>query len=190
MFRQYLDGDNDAFSQLVQRYSRELYVFLVRFVNDADLAEDLVQETFLQAHSARDTYDTTRPFRPWLFTVAANKARDRLRFKQRRPETLVGNGTTDGGEESNTSLFDLLGSFQLTPELELESEETAARVRELMECMPPQLKEVLLMAYFQQFPYRDISEMLDIPVGTVKSRVHSAVKWFAEHWKDGNPVGR
>lgn len=182
LWNDHIAGDQAAFASLVQRYARELFSFVVRFVNDADLADDLVQETFLQAHLARESFDPTRRFRPWLFTIAANKARDRLRQRQRRPESLA-SGDVDPREGNGTSLLELLGQFDTMPEQSIESNEQAQQVRNIITDMPDALRETLLLAYFQQFAYRDIAAMLGVPVGTIKSRVHSAVKWFAREFQ-------
>ena len=72
----YRHGDRASFSRLVQRYQRELFHFLVRFTGDRAAAEDIFQETFLQVHQSAEQFDPQRRFRPWLFTIAANKARD------------------------------------------------------------------------------------------------------------------
>ena len=71
----YAAGDEDAFTEIVNRYKNSLYAFLKQFLNRQDLVEDVFQETFLQLFSSRDSFDTSRPLRPWLFTIAANKAK-------------------------------------------------------------------------------------------------------------------
>src|SRR5271170_6490263 len=75
----YRGGDRDSFVELVKRYERELFHFLARFLGDRTAAEDIFQETFLQVHQSAGTFDADRRFRPWLFTIAANKARDLIR---------------------------------------------------------------------------------------------------------------
>ena len=78
-------GDGASFEKLVHLYERELFHFLVRFLGDRAAADDMFQETFLQVYQSADTFDSTRRFRPWLFTIAANKARDLIRSQGRRP---------------------------------------------------------------------------------------------------------
>lgn len=74
----YRNGDEDAFCEVVARYSNSLYTFLRRIVNHREVVEDVFQETFLQLYTTKDSFDTNRPLRPWLFTTAANKAKDVL----------------------------------------------------------------------------------------------------------------
>ena len=91
LVEQYRVGNQQAYRILVERYQQELYHFLARFVSDAAIAEDLFQEAFLQVHLSIDSFDTSRRFRPWLFTIAANKARDYLRkIKQRAMVPMSG----------------------------------------------------------------------------------------------------
>ena len=80
----YKEGDDDAFREIVNRYKNPLYAFLRRFLNRQDLVEDVFQETFLQLHISAGAFDTSRRFKPWLYTIAANKAKDALRSRSRR----------------------------------------------------------------------------------------------------------
>jgi RNA polymerase sigma-70 factor (ECF subfamily) len=82
LLAQFAEGDEAAFRELVNRYKNGLYAFLKQFLNHQDMVEDAFQETFLQLFTSRDSFDTSRPLRPWLFTIAANKAKDALRKRQ------------------------------------------------------------------------------------------------------------
>src|SRR5436305_9634113 len=96
----YREGDKSSFPKLMQRYQRELYHFLVRFLGDRTQAEDVFQETFLQVHQSAGQFDTSRRFRPWLFTIAANKARDLIRSQARRPTNPLSASINASDEES------------------------------------------------------------------------------------------
>src|SRR5437879_2698722 len=96
----YRFGEKTSFSQLVERYQRELFHFLVRFLGDRAAAEDVFQETFLQVHQSAGQFDPQRRFRPWLFTIAANKARDLMRSQSRRPTNPLQASISPGDDES------------------------------------------------------------------------------------------
>ena len=181
----YRHGDRGGFTDLVTRYHRELFHFLIRFLGDRAAAEDVFQETFLQVHQSAETFDLQRRFRPWLFTIAANKARDLIRSQARRPTTplhaAIGSGSEEGGE-----FIDLVSSASAIPEEGLQRQELQAAVQRTVMGMPEHLREILLLSYFHQFPYKQISEILDIPLGTVKSRLHAAVAHFADRWRSTN----
>jgi RNA polymerase sigma-70 factor, ECF subfamily len=176
-------GENGAFNELVSRYAGELYRFLARFSGNPTAADDLVQETFLQAHQSAERFDTSRRLRPWLFTIAANKARDWLRSQRRRTEVSL---DADVGRDSDESVSfaEIFEGHEGLPEDLVGEAEQRERVRWVIEQLPPALRQVLLLGYFQQLPYKDIAEIVGVPVGTVKSRLHTALKRFAVLWQE------
>jgi len=181
----YRTGDRASFAELVNRYQRELFHFLVRFLGDRAAAEDVFQETFLQVHQSADQFDPERRFRPWLFTIAANKARDLMRSQARRPTNPLQASISPGDDESG-QFIDLMESSQALPGEPMERQELQQQVHKTVMGMPEHLREILLLSYFHQFPYKQISDILGIPLGTVKSRLHAAVAHFADKWKSTN----
>ncbi len=179
----YRNGDRVSFSTLVERYRRELFHFLVRFLSDRAAAEDIFQETFLQVHQSADQFDPQRRFRPWLFTIAANKARDLMRSQARRPTNPL-QATISPNDDEGGQFIDLMEASEPMPGEAMEREELQKVVQATVEGMPDHLREILLLSYFHQFPYKEISDILGIPLGTVKSRLHAAVAYFADRWKN------
>jgi len=182
-------GDTGAFAVLIERHQADLLRFLTRLIGEQAGAEDVFQEAFLQAHVASHTFDADRKFRPWLFTIAANKARDYLRKKGRR-RTLDLSAPVDAGggdgDGSAGSFIDLMEIDIPQPDAALDREETGRKVQSCLNELSHPLREILLLAYFQRLSYLQISDELGIPLGTVKSRLHSAVAGFAKRWKAMN----
>jgi RNA polymerase sigma-70 factor (ECF subfamily) len=185
----YRQGDRASFAQLMSRYQRELFHFLVRFLGDRAAAEDVFQETFLQVHQSAEQFDTSRRFRPWLFTIAANKARDLIRSQARRPSSPLQAAINPGDDESG-EFIDLMSSVDAFPDESMQKAELQQQVQKTVLGMPEHLREILLLSYFHQFPYKQISDILEIPLGTVKSRLHAAVAHFADRWKSVNHFRR
>ena len=185
LLAEYRAGDKTKFAVLVLRYQRELYHFLVRFLGDRAAAEDVFQETFLQVHQSADQFDPSRRFRPWLFTIAANKARDLIRSQARRPTNPL-QASISAGDEDSGEFIDLMSAASSMPGEPLEREELQQQVQRTVMGMPEHLREILLLSYFHQFPYKQIGDILDIPLGTVKSRLHAAVAHFADRWRASN----
>lgn len=185
LLKRYREGDETAFREIVERYKNSLYSFLRRFLNRQDLVEDVFQETFLQLFASRDSFDTSRPLRPWLFTIAANKAKDALRKMQRHSSMSIG-AIADSGDVSVDDVINILTSYKTTPADEVTMEETARRVREIVADMPENLRGILILAYFEQFSYKHMAKILSIPIGTVKSRLHTAVMHFTKKWNAVN----
>jgi RNA polymerase sigma-70 factor (ECF subfamily) len=181
LVRRYAAGEEGAFQELVNRYKDSVYAFLRRFLNRPDLVDDVFQETFMQLYVSRDTFDQSRPLRPWLFTIAANKAKDALRRMQRIDSTNLGS-MFDSDEHSIDDVLNTLDYDEQMPYDDLIRDETAAAVKRVISRMPAKLREILILAYFHKFPYAEMAGILGIPVGTVKSRLHTAVGRFAEDW--------
>ena len=178
----YIAGDGRAFAALMERYRRELFNFLARFTGDQALAEDVFQETFLQLHLSAATFDTSRRLKPWLFTIAANKARDAMRKSYRRQAAPL-DATVGGGGDQETTYIELMPSNIPRPEESLLNLETRQIVQSIIQQMPENLRTVLMLSYFNEFPYKEIADILEVPLGTVKSRLHAAVQYFAKQWK-------
>ena len=178
----FLAGDDKAFAALVERYSQELYQFVARFVQGGATAEDVVQETFVQVYQSAAGFDPSRRLRPWVFTIAANKARDFLRSRGRKREVPLTTGSSSDSSEE-VSYLDFLSDASMAPSEALEADECREVVRGIVSKMPDHLREVLVLGYYQHLPYKEIAEVLSIPLGTVKSRLHAAVSHFAETYK-------
>jgi RNA polymerase sigma-70 factor, ECF subfamily len=182
LLARYGAGEEAAFRELVNRYKNSLYAFLRQFLNRHDLVEDVFQETFLQLFASRESFDQSRPLRPWLFTIAANKAKDALRKWQRTSAVPIGT-MADSQELSFDDMLNTVTSDSTMPYEELQRNETASRVGRIVAELPDNLREILILAYFQKFSYKQMAEILGIPIGTVKSRLHTAVGRFAKEWK-------
>ena len=182
LLKRYAAGEEGAFQELVSQYKDGLYAFLRRFLNQSDLVDDVFQETFMQLYVSRDSFDLSRPLRPWLFTIAANKAKDALRRMQHQESAHLG----DMFNNDEHTIEDVLNTFEHDSRMPYDNlirDETAESVKKVIRKMPAKLREIILLAYFHKFSYAEISKVLGIPVGTVKSRLHTAVGRFAEDWE-------
>jgi RNA polymerase sigma-70 factor (ECF subfamily) len=187
LLARYRAGYTAAFTELVRRYERELYNYLRRYLGDATLAEDVFQNTFLQLHLKLDLYEKGRLVRPWLYTIATHQAIDAMR-KTGRHQAVSLDARAPSQDESSNSFVDLLEGTETDPLEGLEATERQQWVRNSLEQLPPYLRSVVVMAYYQGLKYREIADVLHIPVGTVKSRLHAAIAKLAAVWKDSQPV--
>jgi RNA polymerase sigma-70 factor (ECF subfamily) len=180
-----IDGNRRAFTALVERYRTELLHFLIRFLGSRTAADDVFQEAFLQVHLSARSFDVSRRFKPWLFTIAANKARDHFRRNHRQPPLSLSAAIDRGGDRGGESdrFVDLLSADQSGPESPIGDAERSQLVRVIVDQMPPHHREILLLSYFQRLSYNQIADALSIPLGTVKSRLHAAVANFAGAWR-------
>lgn len=176
-------GESDLFGELVRRYERELYGYLRRYVGDDELAADVFQNTFVAVFTKLTQYELGRPVRPWLYTIATHQAIDALRRRQRRKDTRAG----DGSDGPGRPLLELMASAESGPDERAESAEMRAVVRAAVDALPDLLRGVVLLCYFQGLSNQDAADILGVPVGTVKSRLHTAVAKLAETWTGPKP---
>lgn len=181
LLARYLSGDECAFEHLVKRYRPDLLAFLSRLMGDTAAAEDVTQETLLRLHRSAQKFESNRGLRPWLFSIAANAARDHHRYHARRQAASL-HAPVRGNDPESSTLATLHPANTETPHARLERTELEQRVRRAVDRMPMHLREILLLSYFQQLSYSEISSTLQIPLGTVKSRLHAAVAHFAMRW--------
>jgi RNA polymerase sigma-70 factor, ECF subfamily len=174
------EGQTADFNELMRRYERELYRYLVRYLGDAAGAEDVFQNTFLQVHLKRGLYEDGRPFRPWLYAIATHQAVDTLRKSGRHPTVSLDQRSASSEDAEPGALIDLLVNSGPGPLAELKQRKRQEWVRQSIDRLPLTLREALILAYYGDLKYRDIAEILKIPVGTVKSRLHAALAKLGE----------
>lgn len=182
------DADRQAFETLVQRYEHELYNYLRRYLGDAQLAEDAFQRTFLQVHMRCGQFDHDRKFRPWLYTIATNQAIDLQRRNKRHRGVSLQQRQRDEDHNELGALVDLLVSHEEDAEAQFDSAQQRAWVRRALESLGEPLRQVVQLVYFQGLKYREAGDVLGIPTGTVKSRMHAALLKLNEAWRTTHPV--
>jgi RNA polymerase sigma-70 factor (ECF subfamily) len=173
-------GDRQAFSVLVHRYERELFGYLRHYLGSAEQAEDVFQLTFLQVHLKCEQFEPGRRVRPWLYTIATNQAIDLQRRNRRHRMASLDRRNRGDSEDESGTLGQLLDSAVPDPAEETESAEHRENVRRAVDDLPESARQVVLLVYFQGLKYREAAEVLSIPVGTVKSRLHTAIQKLSE----------
>ncbi len=180
--------DAAAFESLVHRYEHELFSYLRRYLGSAEMAEDVFQATFLQVHLKRENFEDGRRFRPWLYTIATNQAIDAQRRNRRHRMVSLDHRT--GGDDDIGSLVEMLSGNEQTADKKMEDEEAKNWVRSAVDELADPLKSALTLVYHQGMKYREAADVLGIPVGTVKSRLHAALLKLNESWQEsGHGVG-
>ncbi len=165
LIARFQQGDQQAFDILVHRYKDQLLNFVYRFVGNRNDAEDIVQETFLRVYKNKHYYKEIAKFSTWIYTIAGNLAKTELRKRKRRKLFSVSNFMN---EEKDYDIPDT----ERNPELEVDGTIKDDIIQKAIEKLPPKFKEVILLRDVQGFSYEEISQILNIPLGTVKSRVN------------------
>jgi RNA polymerase sigma-70 factor (ECF subfamily) len=175
------DGDEMAFTALVKRYEHELFSYLRRYLGSSDMAEDVFQATFLQVHLKKDQFEEGRRFRPWLYTIATHQAIDAQRRNRRHRMVSLDHRTQ--GPDDVGALVEMLAGVERNAADHLEDQEARDWVRGAVENLPDALRSTLVLVYHQGMKYREAADVLGIPVGTVKSRLNSALLKLNESWQ-------
>ena len=165
LIKKFQDGDVGAYNQLVFRFKDRLLNFIYRFVNDLDLAEDLVQDTLLKLYTHKDSYQEIAKFSTWLYTIAANLARTELRKKKRRKTFSV-------TELSREDREFIIVSSDVDPSEDLSSQDFERNIQLALAELPDDFKTIIILRDIQELSYDEISKIVNVPLGTVKSRIN------------------
>lgn len=176
--------NRDLFSQLVKRYERELFSYLCRFLGNAEMAEDVFQSSFLQVHLKCEKFEEGRRFRPWLYTIATNQAIDSQRRQKRHNILSLDSPGRGSDDDEICRLVNLLESGEVDPLESAERSERCESVRDTLNSLPDSMSAVVQLVYYQGMKYREAAEVLKIPVGTVKSRLHGAIAKLTDVWNE------
>lgn len=173
MLRVSRSDDQPAFAELVRRFSPELTGYLRRF-SDANAADDLAQLTILNVHEKRHQYHPGRLVRPWLYGIATHLAIDAWRKSQRRRESSL--ESVSGGALEQPSRREWASDEDIAPDETAADREMCARVRAAVTALPEHLRSVVMLVQFQGLKYAEAAEALQVPIGTIKSRLYQARK--------------
>jgi RNA polymerase sigma-70 factor (ECF subfamily) len=167
---QALQGDRQAFGQLVRAYERPVYNLTYRMLGSSAEAEDAAQETFLRAYAKLATYQPGRKFVNWLLSIASHHCIDRLRRKGRAPQLSI-----DGPLPP-----EWLQSDAPQPDQVVSKKEQRARVRQVLETLPPDYRAAVVLRYWYGLSYREIAVTMDTTESAIKSRLHRARRMMAQ----------
>ena len=170
-------GDDEAFTRLVETYQTPVFNLCYRMLGEPELAEDAAQETFLRAYQHMHRYDEKRPFATWLLSIAAHYCIDKLR---RRKFSMFSMDAED--EEGNS--FELPDVNAPNPEGESIKGQTQARVHAMLDGLDATDRAAIIMRYWYDYSEKEIAESLRLTVSAVKSRLHRARKEMAGVWQD------
>jgi RNA polymerase sigma-70 factor (ECF subfamily) len=162
-------GDLEAFGAVVEAYQDQLYTLALRLLCDSAEAQDAVQETLLRVYQHLPRYDDRFKFSTWVYRIATNACIDRLR--RRRSESSL-DGWSEDGEGSLAFLHERIASTVPTPEQALVQSETVSEVQRALGDLPPLYRTVIVLRYVQDLSLQEISDILHVPITTIKTRIH------------------
>lgn len=179
LFRRFRAGDAGAYEALVHRYERPLFGYLHRYLGSAELAEDVFQATFLRIYLKGERFEEGREFRPWLYAIATHKAIDVQRHERRHRH--VEHSRSQAALLGHSPL-DAVAAHDGTPDEQVGDREEGRRMRAAVQRLSDVQRRAVQLVYEQGLAYRDAAALMGVPVGTVKSRLHSALLALAKVW--------
>lgn len=175
LMQRFVKGDESSFETLVDLYADQLGNFFFRLTRDRQAAEDLAQETFLRVVRSRERYTVRSSFRTFIYRIARNLWIDRYRSLKSRPRLVSMDAGAAVKGDGEPTLGDRLSSQSPRPSARIECDETRDLLAEAVTKLSQPQKEVFVLWLETRMKYAEISEILDIPVGTIKSRMHGAI---------------
>lgn len=167
LIERFQQGDTSAYESIVKRYKDQLLNFVFRFLANEEEAEDVVQETFLRVYRNRFAYTRVAKFSTWIYTIAGNLARTELRRRKRRRLFSISDmGIEDRDYEISDEVFN--------PETHVDSALQEEIIQREISKLSPKFREVIILRDVQELSYEEISKIIRVPIGTVKSRVNRA----------------
>ena len=168
-----LKGRETAYRELIRRYERPIFALLFRMVRDRELAEDLSQETFVKALNAIESYRPEFKFSSWIFKIANNAAIDHLRRRELDTLSLDGSPHAETPEAMQATALQI-GARQESPLDAVEARELGGAIEAAIGKLRPEYRSCILLRHVEGRAYEEIAEMLDLPLGTVKTYIHRA----------------
>jgi RNA polymerase sigma-70 factor, ECF subfamily len=166
-------GREPAYRELIRRYERPIFALLFRMVRDRELAEDLSQETFIKALNAIESYRPEFKFSSWIFKIANNAAIDHLRRRELDTLSLDGSPHAETPEAMQATALQI-GARQESPLDAVEAKELGGAIEVAIGRLRPEYRACILLRHVEGRAYEEIAEMLDLPLGTVKTYIHRA----------------
>jgi len=173
------EKDQRAYTELMGRYKDSVFYMLLKMVNNSDDAEDLTIETFSKAFKRLDQYTPQFAFSTWLFKIASNHSIDFIRKKRIRAISIDQGYSNEDGE----SYVIPVKEESLDPEESMQKDERVQRMRDVVEKLKPRYKRLVELRYFEEKSYEEISEILELPLGTVKAQLFRARDFMFELMK-------
>ena len=167
-------GDRESFAQLMRLHEKQIYNFTYRMLGSEGEAEDLTQDIFIAAFRGIRSFRGEAKFSTWLYRIALNQARNRIKYLSRRNFFVRQRRRADYGVNTASESIEALPDGAPTPEQWTMTRDLAAQVQECLNHIPPAARQILVLRDIQGFSYDELSEMLSLKPGTVKSRLHRA----------------
>ncbi|HEY0031221.1 MAG TPA: sigma-70 family RNA polymerase sigma factor [Bacteroidia bacterium] len=173
LVNQYIKGDESSLSLLIQRHKRRIFSYIMLTVKDKALAEDIFQDTFIKVINTlkKGNYNEEGKFLPWVMRISHNLIIDTFRRDKRMP--TISGGTNEDGDDFD--IFSVLGVYDKSVEQEIIQQQVRKDIRKLVEALPAEQREVLMMRHYYDMSFKEISEQTNVSINTALGRMRYAL---------------
>lgn len=171
-------GDKAAFEQFYQRYKKQIFAYTYRFMNNYTLAEEITQETFINAYTNLDKYTEKGKPLAWFYTIASNLCKNAIKSKNLRAEVSLDAPLKDS--DGQIDMLDVLESTKDSPEITIKGKEMVDKIQEAIDSLPMEYKQILLLCDIQGQSYQDVAQILNSKPSTIGSRLFRARQKIAK----------
>ena len=175
LINSFLEGNNNDFEVLWFRYNRLIYAYILKMVRNIDDVDDIVQDTFIKAFSAIQTYNQSYPFPAWLYKIASNTCIDYFRRKRIRPIPI------GGMPNIQTALNEVLPDNSIPIDVNIANAETKIELNKAIALLPDRYRECIQLRHFEELSYEEIAQRMQLPLGTIKITLFRARKMLLSH---------
>ena len=179
-----IEGNQKAFAELMGYYRESLYYLLLKMVNSKEDAEDLSIETFEKAFRKIDTYKPTYAFSTWLFRIATNHGIDFLRTSEKRANNVYIDSDFNYAGDFHKKV--IITEDSLNPEEKIVNNQKKIIIKNIIQKLSADYRRIIVLRYFEEYSYNEISEKLDLPLGTVKARLYRSRELLLSTMKKHN----
>jgi len=181
------EGDEGAFETLFHRYESPALSFIHRLIGDQSRTEALGQEAFLRIFKDAKSYQYPRSFTTWFYTIVRNLCKNELRWRSRHPTVSIEENidhSKSSGSDHSARIADFLSCESCDPLDNMVSREMNSKLEEALQSLPELEREILILNRFQRLKYREISEVVGVPISTVRARIYSALESLRKSIKE------
>ena len=169
-------GDDDALAELVRRYQQDVFRFCLHYLKNVEVAKEMAQETFLRVYTARERFDVTKRFKPWMLCIARNLCLNEIKRKKTvQMETLEEYATSARGESGEMLRSSADGASEL-----LQAAERRDALLQALEELPEESREIVKLRYFEKLSAREIADIVESTEGAIRTRLHRILKQLRE----------
>ncbi|MFZ9759843.1 MAG: RNA polymerase sigma factor [Candidatus Kapaibacteriota bacterium] len=175
LINSFLEGNKHDFEVLWFRYNRLIYAYILKMVRNIDDVDDILQDTFIKAFSAIQTYNQSYPFPAWLYKIASNTCIDYFRRKRIRPIPI------GGMTNIQTALNEVLPDKSIPIDVKIANSETKLELNKAIALLPDRYRECIQLRHFEELSYEEISQKMQLPLGTIKITLFRARKMLLSY---------